>query len=171
MDRWAAYLDVEGTSRMYTKNKMVFFSAFDALLSALHKISATVYSETPSRLFAHQLGGDGLLIVSEFAEGSPDVPISIATVLLQVLLMHNAVGKGGISAGSFADIHSCYPALREMTKSADNVYQIGRGVLTVFPVMGTALINAHRFASNAPKGSLLAIDRVLLGAVCHQALS
>lgn len=165
MDRWAIYLDIEGTSKLYVKDEMVFFRAFDALLATLHKVGTRVYPETPNRLFVHQLGGDGLIIVSEFAEGIPEVPISIATILLQVLLMNDTVGKAGISAGTFADIRGCYPALTDMTKSSDNTYCLGRGVLTTFPVMGTALINAHRFASNAPNGSLMAVDRVLIEAV------
>lgn len=163
MNRWAIYLDIEGTSRIFPSDEMRFFQAFDALLNALSIIGTKVYPETPCRLFAHQLGGDGLLILSEFAEGSPEVPISIATLLLQVLLTNNSVGKGGISAGRFADVHSCFPSLGDMIQSSDNVYQIGRGVLTIFPVMGTALINAHRLASRAPSGSLLAVDRALLG--------
>lgn len=162
MNRWAIYIDIEGASNIYPVDEMRFFQAFDALLSALCSIGTKVYPETPNRLFAHQLGGDGLLVVSEFAEGNPEVPISIAVVLLQVLLMHDAVGKGGISAGRFGYVQGCFPSLRNMTKSCGNVYQLGRGLLTVIPVMGTALINAHRLASQAPSGSLLAVDPTLL---------
>lgn len=164
MDRWAIYVDIEGTSRIFAEEELRFFRAFDALLNAIYVIGTKVYPETPNRLFAHQLGGDGLIIVSEFVEGGIDLPISIATLLLQILLTNDAVGKGGISKGRFADIHDCFPSLRHMTESTHNVYDLGRGILSIFPVMGTALINAHRLASppHVPSGGILAVDRNFL---------
>jgi len=37
--------------------------------------------------------------------------------------------------------------------------------MTVFPVMGTALINAHRLATVKPRGARLAIDRAMIDEV------
>ncbi len=66
MNRWAIYLDIEGTSTIYQEDKIWFYNAIDELLSAVCRIGNLVYPETPNRLFAHQAGGDGLIIVSEF---------------------------------------------------------------------------------------------------------
>lgn len=164
MNRWALFIDIEGTSKLFEQNKVPFYDAFDSLLATLYSIGTKVFPETPSRLFAHQVGGDGVIVVSEFAEGRPETPISIAVILLQVLLMKGFVGKAGISEGDFGDVRSCFPSLREIQKDkdSDSRYRLGRGVLTTFPVMGTALINSHRFATRPPKGARLAIDSTLL---------
>jgi len=154
-------LDVEGVSKIYPENEIKFFHSFDALLNALRIIGTNVYPKTPDRLFAHQIGGDGLLIVSEFAEGKPGVPISVAVVLMQVLMMNGAVAKGGISEGGFADVSSCFPSLRSFFHGNNKSIPLGNGLLTIFPVMGTALINAHRFAARPPRGSRLAVDVAL----------
>lgn len=161
MDRWAIYIDIEGTSRIYSSNEMQFLSAFNALLESICAIGVNVCSESPDRLFVHQVGGDGLLVVSEFNEGKPDMPIALAVILMQVLLRNGVVGKGGISEGSYANVTSCFPSLRQLKSISNTSYQLGRGILTVLPGMGTALINAHRLASQPPSGSRLALDRSL----------
>src|SRR5712691_908711 len=142
MNRWAVFLDIEGVSKIFPSDEAHFFGAFDALLNVLGRIGTLVYPDTPDRLFAHQVGGDGLLIVSEFAEGTPEVPISIAIVLMQVLLINGAVAKGGISEGGFGDIQNCFPSLGALPRAGDHRFRLSGGLLTIFPVMGTALINA-----------------------------
>jgi len=158
MNRWAVYLDIEGTSKIYEVHEGRVYAAFDAILSTLCRIGSEVFPETPSRLFAHQVGGDGVVIVSEFAKDLPEAPISIAVVLLQVLLLNGHLGKAGISEGTFADIRSCFPSLRSVPNIGDGRYRLGRGLLTTFPVMGTALINSHRIATRKPRGARLTVD-------------
>jgi hypothetical protein len=162
MNRWAIFLDVEGSSKIYPRDKVRFFNAFDELLSAVCRIGKLVYPETPQRIFAHQVGGDGLIIVSEFAEGVPEIPISIAVILMQVLLVNGAVAKVGISDGDFGDVSSCFPSMQFCPRVGDRTFQLGGGRLTIFPVMGTALINAHHFATLPPRGCRLAVDQALL---------
>jgi len=111
------------------------------------------------------VGGDGVVIVSEFEEGLPETPISIAVVLMQVLLVNGVVSKGGISEGDFGDVRGYFPVLREIPKAEDGPIRLDRGCFTMFPVMGTALINSHRFASQPPRGCRLAIDPMLLNTV------
>jgi len=78
MNRWAVFLDIEGISKIFPENELRLYVPFDAMLDALCRICVNVYPESPFRLFSHQVGGDGLIIVSEFSEGKPEVPISIA---------------------------------------------------------------------------------------------
>jgi hypothetical protein len=131
MDRWAIFLDIEGVSKIFPNDEAHFFGAFDALLNVPGCIGTLVYPDTPNRLFTHQVGGDGLLIVSEFAEGRPEVPISIAIVLMQVLLINGAVAKGGISEGSFGDVQNCFPSLEALPRAGDHRYRLGGGLLTM----------------------------------------
>jgi hypothetical protein len=162
MNRWAVFLDVEGVTKIYPSNESRFFQAFDAMLEALCSIGTKAYPETPVRLFAHQVGGDGLVVVSEFSEGRPEVPISLAVLLMQVLLANGAVAKVGISEGDFADVTGCFPSIRAFPSAGDRTVQLGGGLLTLFPVMGTALINSHHFATVQPRGTRLVVDTALM---------
>ena len=81
---------------------------------------------------------------------------------MQVLLVYGLVGKAGISSGTFGNIQGCLPSLREVPKAGDATYRLGAGLLTTLNVMGTALINSHRFATLPPKGARLAVDPALL---------
>ena len=164
MNRWALYIDIEGTSRIYESHESCFYSAFDALLATICRIDREVFPETPCRLFPHQVGGDGVVIVSEFAEGKPETPISIGVVLMQVLLVNGLVGKAGISEGTFADIQSCLPSVRSISNFESHSDRRA-AEFTIFPVMGTALINSHQLATCKPRGARMAVDPVTMQAI------
>lgn len=68
MQRWAIYIDIEGTSKIYKHNEVQFFASVNALLDGICRIGSQVYPESPNRLFVHQAGGDGFFIISEFAQ-------------------------------------------------------------------------------------------------------
>ena len=161
-NRLALFIDVEGTSKIYSEGEVRFHSAFDQLLRSVCAVGAKGFPEPPLRLFVHQVGGDGLVIVSEFEEAEPERFISIAVILMQVLLVNGLVGKAGISAGTFGDIRGCMSSLREVEAVGDTTYRLGAGLLTTLNVMGTALINSHRFATLPPRGGRLAVDPALL---------
>lgn len=156
--RWAIYIDVEGSSKIYASEETRFFASVDALIEGICRIGSRMCPETPNRLFAHQTGGDGFVIVSEFAERSPEMPIALGVVLMQMVLAAGGIAKAGVSQGEFADVRGCFPALRAYSEDSDGRIRLGRGLMTVFPVMGTALINAHRLATRRPRGARLAVD-------------
>lgn len=171
-NRWAIYIDVEGTSKIYPEAAPHFHGGFDQLLNAVFAIGSRVYPEPPLRLFAHQVGGDGIVIVSDFEEPAPERFISVAVVLMQVLLVNGLVGKAGISAGTFGDIQGCVPSLRDIPRESGDAYPMGAGLLTTLKVMGTALTNSHRYAEIPPRGCRLAMDPALLeGSIAGVVLS
>jgi hypothetical protein len=160
------FLDLEGISKVFPENELQLYVPFDASLDALCRIGVNAYPESPYRLYAHQIGGDGLIIVSEFCEGKPEVPISIAVLLMQTLLKMGAVAKGGISEGTYGDYQGCFPSLEKYEKISNCTFGIGRGgKLTIFSTMGTALINSHNYASRQPRGCRLAIDTALIESI------
>lgn len=165
MQRWAIYIDIEGSSTIYAHDEAQFFASVDALTDGICRIGSQVCPETPNRLFAHQTGGDGFVIVSEFAQRSPEMPIAIAVVLMRRVLAAGGVAKAGISQGKFADVQACLRTLQEYPPDEHGRRRLGRGILTVFPVMGTALINSHRLATRKPRGARLALDPALVGQV------
>jgi len=170
MKRWAIYIDIEGSSKIYLGNEAQFFRSVGALIDATCRIGSRVCPEAPGRLFVHQTGGDGLSIVSEFSQRSPEIPIAIAVVLMRAVLAVGGVAKAGISQGEFSDVQSCFPGLRDYPADGRGRRRLGRGILTTFQVMGTALVNAHRLATRRPRAARLAVDRAMVREVPTGAL-
>jgi hypothetical protein len=126
-----------------------------------YRIGNDVCPETPHRLFAHQIG-DGFVIVSQFADRSPELPLAIGTFLLRNILLAGGIGKCALSQGEFADIQGCYPEMIRENANESGAVRLGRGLMRVFPVMGSALINAYRL-SKRESGALLLLDSDLQG--------
>lgn len=162
VNRWAIYIDMEGASKIYAANAMQFFRAVDSLFDAVCRIGSRVFPEEPDRLFVHQTGGDGLIIVSEHSRRSPELPIAIAIILMRTVLAAGGVAKAGISHGEFGDIQSCLPSLTGYPLDEYGRRRLGRGIFATLQVMGTALVNAHRFAVGKPRGARLVVDRTMV---------
>jgi hypothetical protein len=128
-------------------------------MEAIFNVGKQICPETPNRLFAHQIG-DGFIIVSEFSERSPEFPLALGIFLLRSALCAGGMGKCSISQGVFSDIKGCYPKIIQENSDDSGTVRMGRGLMRLFPVIGTALINAYRLA-NRESGSLLIIDSTL----------
>lgn len=163
MDRWSIYIDIEGFSVTYEKNDQALIS-LGALMEGIYLIGSKCFCGSPNRIFAHQLG-DGFVIVGEFGVKILEVPLSIAILLMRFVLKAGGTAKAAISEGSFADVKGCYPnCIRENTDE-NGVIRLGSGLMTIFPVMGTALIIPHKVLSLSPSGSLLVIEKSLFSRV------
>jgi len=154
MERWAIYIDIEGFSALYPEGNDALW-ALNKLMLAVYRIGTMVYSESPDRIFAHQVG-DGFLIVSDFHEENLERAVSIAIVLMKFITSFGLFARASISEGELGDIVGCYP--KEVTdntrKSDDSSAPMGAGLMTIFPVMGTALINAVGVDKRAPRGPI-----------------
>jgi len=154
-NRWAVYIDIEGFSALYHQGNDALWG-LNNLMFAIYRIGENVFPESPNRLFVHQLG-DGFLIVSEFHEESLDRAASIATVLMKFITSFGVFSRATIAEGGLADIKGCYS--NEVMNGCDNndwsTLRMGEGLMTIFPVMGTALINAVGIDKRSPKGPLL----------------
>ena len=127
----------------------------------MFRIGSRVYPREVERLYVHQLG-DGFVIVSDFPEKDLERPISIATVLMQIILMNGGTARAGISHGGFADILGCYPDEIGDNLNDAGYLRLGAGIMTVFQVMGDALINSHKLLQKSPKGPCLFVDLGLI---------
>lgn len=152
--RWGIYIDIEGFGPQYGQS-MRALTPLNALMDGIFEIGTKKYFDDVSRLFAHQFG-DGFVIVSCFEEKSLDRPTAIAIALMRHVLAAGGVAKASISEGGFSDIKGCYP-MKIVEKEKNGSIPMGRGVLTLIPVMGTALINAVRLDKRSPSGALLTI--------------
>lgn len=127
-----------------------------SLMEGIYYIGTNVCPDTPNRLFAHQIG-DGFILVSEFAERSPEFPLAIGVFLLRQILLAGGMGKCAVSQGKFGDITGCYPDLIRNASDDSGIIHLGAGLMRLFPVMGSALINSYRLGK-LESGSLLLVD-------------
>jgi hypothetical protein len=172
--RWAINIDLEGFGHLYDKENLVLLSLGE-LMEGIFRIGAQYYPESPDRIFAHQIG-DGFVIVSDFPEETFRRPVAIALSLLRHVAHSGRYAKATISDGEFADILSCYPSSVINAAGPDKRVRLGRGIMTLFPVMGTALIRAISVAKKCPSGPLLALaienrERIPDGLIVHEVSS
>ncbi|WP_141246963.1 hypothetical protein [Halomonas salipaludis] len=153
--RWSIYIDIEGFGARYDQT-MAALLPLNALMEGIYLVGSKKYDDDVNRLFAHQFG-DGFVIVSCFEEEKLDRATSIAIALMRHVLASGGLAKASISEGGFSDIKSCNP--KPVTDNEhDGIVSIGGGLMTIIPVMGTALINAVSVDKRSPSGSLLTID-------------
>jgi hypothetical protein len=156
-ERWALYIDIEGFGVKWNDTTMDAFRGINALMQAIFWIGDRYYPEPPDRLFAHQFG-DGFLVTSDFPEKYLDRAVIVAIALLRHLLSEGETAKGAIAEGEVSDVQHCYPT--EVRRQLDNGnIHFGAGVMTVSPVLGSALINAVKVQKRSPTGPLLTISR------------
>lgn len=156
-ERWAIYIDIEGFSVLYPEGDDALW-ALNKLMLAIHSIGKLVFPELPDRLFAHQVG-DGFLIVSNFHEDNLDRAASIATVLMKFITSYGLFARAIISEGGLSGINRLCPdeVLDDCIEEDPLTVRMGAGLMTIFPVMGTALINAVSIDKIAPKGPILVL--------------
>ncbi|PVZ72010.1 hypothetical protein [Pelagibaculum spongiae] len=159
-ERWAIYIDIEGFSKKYQK-KDNSLESLNALMKAIYRIGSNCFPKEGERIFAHQFG-DGFLIASDKKENKLDRAIAITISLMRYVLASGGVAKAAIAEGSLEDIKSCYP--KEVTdKCKVSTLPLGAGLMSIMPVMGTALIAAIAIDKKSPSGSLLTISRKMMG--------
>lgn len=155
--RWSIYIDIEGFGSLYDKEDEILIALGD-LMEAIYLIGENYYAESPNRIFAHQTG-DGFVIVGEFPVDTLEIPIAIATTLLRHVAKKGRFAKASISEGGMTDIVGWYPKrIRDALGDNKFMLSMGGGLMTIFPVMGTSLINSFKLGVRSPSGALLIID-------------
>lgn len=161
--RYAISIDIEGFSNLAGTDQLNCslppMPQLFSLMKAIYSIGSNYNKYTNNRFFAHQIV-DGFLLVSEYDEEILNVPISIAILLMRSVLLSGGVAKACISTGDFSDISGCYP--HPLNNSNGNNIEMGNAIMTLLPVMGTALINASGVAKKSPSGSLLLLPEEFL---------
>jgi hypothetical protein len=156
--RWSIWIDIEGFGKLWTDGNLGL-SAINSLMEGIWKIGNRHFPDPENRLFAHQFG-DGFVIVSSFAEPGLDRCVAVAIALLRYVTKSGCMARAAIAEGEFSDIQGLRPKPIQDQFGADghDVVRLGHGLMTLLPVMGTALINANKLDSKNPaKGSILSI--------------
>lgn len=170
-NRWSIYIDIEGFGALYETDDQILLSLGE-LMEGIYLIGSHCYIETPDRLFAHQTG-DGFAVVSEFGANSLEIPVAITIALMRHVSAGGRFAKATIAEGSFGDISGCYPTSVRDARDENGRVRLGRGIMTLFPTMGTALIHAVALAKKSPSGALLTLSheassRLPGGCVVHE---
>lgn len=157
--RWSIWIDIEGFSTLWGKGNLAM-AGLRTLMSGIFVIGTKVYADDGDRLFAHQ-SGDGFVIVGDFHEAALDRCAAIAVALMRHVTTSGCIARAAIAEGEFADYSGCWPKeIREELAhlQSDDIARLGSGIMTLLPVMGTALINANKLDSrNRTKGGVLTI--------------
>ncbi len=156
-NRWVIYIDIEGFSALYPVGNEALW-ALNRMALAIHRIGKIVFPEPPDRLFAYQLG-DGFIIVSDFHESNLDRPVLLATLLMKYMANFGVFASAAITEGGLSGITGFYPeeVINDCIEGNPCIVSMGTGLMTLFPVMGTSLINAVAINKKAPKGPLFVI--------------
>lgn len=154
-ERWSIYIDIEGFSALWEHEDQVLWSLGE-LMRAIFRVARLCYPHEPERLFAHQFG-DGFVIVSDFHEESLERCATIAVALMRHVAASGRLTRASIAEGELSDIQGCYPREVLECREADHTVSLHMGIMTIVPVMGTALIRAVGIDKKAPKGPLLTV--------------
>lgn len=164
MSRVAINIDIEGFSKIYTDRRGSgrALGLLKALMDGIYQIGEKCFSSDRERIFAHQLG-DGFVITSGYGDRGVEKALAISLVLMRHVMESGGATKVAICHGDLADIKGCYPdSIRRNRRKTDGAVQMGKGLMTTFPVMGTALINSITLADEGPSGSLLIVEDQML---------
>jgi hypothetical protein len=160
--RWSIWIDIEGFSTLWPRGNLAVLG-LRALMRGIFLLGTRLYTSDGDRLFAHQFG-DGFVIVADFHEPELDRCAAIAVALMRFVTHAGCTARAAIAEGEFADISGLWPREiqeAEQRSGADDVVTLGSGLMTLLPVMGTALINANKLDSRNPlKGAVLSIATV-----------
>jgi len=154
-DRWSIYIDIEGFSALWEKEDQVLWSLGE-LMRAIFRVARESYPQEPYRLFAHQFG-DGFVVVSDFHEESLERCATIGVALMRHVAATGRFTRATISEGELSDIRNCYPKEVRDCLEGDHTVSLHMGLMTINPVLGTALIRAVGVGKVAPRGPLMAI--------------
>jgi len=155
--RWAIYIDIQGFGALWDTGDKALL-ALGELMRAIFRVGGKYCTASPDRLFAHQFG-DGFLIVSEFEEVPLERCVTIAIALLRHVAATGCFAKASIVEGDMLDIKGCYPDEIMVNHDSNSLIDLGEGLMTITPVMGTALIRGVKLDKKSPKGPLLVIEK------------
>jgi hypothetical protein len=157
--RWSIWIDVEGFSTLWERGHKAVLG-LRALMEGIYSLGTRLYRDDGDRLFAHQFG-DGFIIVADFHEPQLDRCAAIAVALMRHISHAGCLARAAIAEGEFADISGLWPKVIQEAiarDGSDDCISLGSGLMTLLPVMGTALIAANKLdARNPVKGSILTV--------------
>jgi hypothetical protein len=148
VERTAMFIDVQGFGALYGSDADSLWGLAD-LMEGVYRIGLGSVRIGIPRLFAHHIG-DGFVLVDDGGVANVNRLVAAAVALHQFTLVKSGhFCASAIDKGTMADVVGCYPRNVRDAQTRDGVVRLGAGLMTIFPVMGTAIINTHRLLAQA----------------------
>jgi hypothetical protein len=143
--RTAMFIDVEGFGPLYGKDGADSMWGLSDLMEGIFRLGREAPRIGISRMFAHHLG-DGFVLIDDSGTDNVSRLAAVAVALHQfVLIKAGHFCASAIARGEMADVVGCYPSVVLEARTKDGVVPLaGGGLMTIFPVMGTGLINTYK---------------------------
>lgn len=148
VERAAMFIDVQGFGALYGGEADSLWGLSE-LMEGVYRLGRESERIGIPRLFAHHIG-DGFVLVDDGGVASVNRLVAAAVALHQFTLVKAGhFCASAIDRGGMADVVGCYPRIVTEARIRDGVVPLGDGLMTIFPVMGTAIINTHRLLARA----------------------
>lgn len=142
------FIDIQGFGALFGSDADSLWGLSD-LMEGVYRIGAASMRLGIPRLFAHHIG-DGFVLVDDGGIANVNHLIAAAVALHQfVLIKAGHFCASAIDQGGMADVVGCYPRIVTEARTKDGIVPLGEGLMTIFPVMGTAIINTYRLLAKA----------------------
>ncbi len=139
--RPAVFIDVEGFGSLYGNESADSLWGLSDLMEGVIIIGRGAPEAGLARIFAHQFG-DGF-VITEDCNGGVGRMAAVAIALHQfVLIKSRHFCRSALEKGGLSDVMGCYP--KAVTESGGSTVMLGEGLLTITPVIGTALIKTYK---------------------------
>lgn len=135
------FIDVEGFGSLYGKERADSLWGLSDLMEGIIVLGRAAPQLRVRRFFAHQFG-DGFVVTEDSASALGRMA-AVAMALHQYVLVKSGHFCGSaLERGGLADVVGCYP--KAVTESDHHAVQLGEGLMTITPVIGTALIKTYK---------------------------
>ena len=148
IQRTAMFIDIQGFGKLYRSDADSLWGLAD-LMEGVYRLGRESPRLGISRLFAHHIG-DGFVLIDDGGVANASLLAAAAVALHQFTLLRSLhFCASAVTEGEMADVLHCYPKMVLEARTDDGVVRLGDGLMTLFPVMGTAIINTNRMLKEA----------------------
>jgi hypothetical protein len=156
IQRTAMFIDIQGFGKLYRSEADSLWGLAD-LMEGVYRLGQESTRLGISRLFAHHIG-DGFVLIDDGGVANASRLAAAAVALHQFTLVRSLhFCASAVAEGEMADVLHCYPKMVLDARADDGVVRLGEGLMTLFPVMGTAIINTNRMLKEA-HGSVILVS-------------
>lgn len=148
------FVDIQGFAALYGGHHDSLWGLSE-LMRGVYLLGAEAKRLGISRLFAHHIG-DGFVLVDDGGPANVTRLVSVAVVLHQFTLIKTGhFCATAVERGEMADVMGCYPEEVRDARSKHGAVPLGDGLMTIFPVMGTAIIKTVKLQAKAHAATIL----------------
>ena len=142
-ERPAIFIDIEGFSSLYGTEASDSLWGLSDLMDGIITLGRVADQLGISRIFAHQFG-DGFVVVEDSGSALGRIAAMAMALHQYVLIRAGHFCGSAVEMGGLSDVVGCYPKAVTDEESKNRVVRMGDGLMTITPVIGTALIKTYK---------------------------